>query len=260
MKLLSDGSYSIEDEVSIDGEGPSHFIFGRGWLLELLELDSGDFYFFNDGKEVRPRGPRFGIFYPSFSIVRSFVKSMRGRVQGIGAVETLPGLPDAPLIFETDFRGPFTSAGQALNVLQFARHRQSIEGNSGPSLLSLKAKRLIDENFQVYPSIARIAGRLGVSHSHLSRQFKNDYEISPSAYLHQLRVAEATHRLATGEPIIDVSMDVGYNDLSRFYKQFHKVTQTSPAVCREMLKTIGDDEPTSKNAKTRRAASVKIAV
>jgi len=31
-------------------------------------------------------------------------------------------------------------------------------------------------------------------------------------------------------------MDVGYNDLSRFYKQFRKKTQTSPGECRETLK------------------------
>ena len=74
--------------------------------------------------------------------------------------------------------------------------------------------------------------------------------MSPSAYLHHLRVAEATFRLAVGEPIIEISMDVGYNDLSRFYKQFHKVTKTSPAVCRSMLEAGNDSEFTSKNAKT----------
>jgi AraC-like DNA-binding protein len=260
MKLLSDGSYSIEDEISIDGEGISPFIFGRGWLLEIIELEAGEFYFFSNGNKVRPRGRRFGVFYPPFSIIVSFVKQMRGHVSGIGAVAPSPGLPDIPVLFETDFDGRFTCAADALEVLQLATDRQSIEFNSRASLLSLKAKRLIDENFEVYPSIARIAGRLDVSHAHLSRQFKRDFEMSPSAYLHQLRVAEATHRLGTGETIIDVSMDVGYNDLSRFYKQFHKVTQTSPAACREMLNAIGDTERISKNAKTTPPPRIKIAL
>jgi YesN/AraC family two-component response regulator len=35
-----------------------------------------------------------------------------------------------------------------------------------------------------------------------------------------------------GEAIIEVSGDVGYNDLSRFYKQFRKSTAASPGFCR----------------------------
>jgi len=237
MKVLRDGSYSIEDEVAIEGAGVSPFIFGRGWLLEILELKSGEFYFLRDGEEIRPRSRRFGIFYPPFTIVHSFVRNIKGRVRGVGAVKNLPGLPAASMIFETDFDEPFTSTDQAVGILASCRDGQSIEMNSKPSLLSLKAKRLIDENFLVYPSIARIADRIGVSHAHLSRQFKRDYEMSPSAYLHALRVAEATFRLSIGEEIIDISYEVGYNDLSRFYKQFHKKTQTSPAMCRALLKS-----------------------
>ena len=104
------------------------------------------------------------------------------------------------------------------------------------SPVSSKTKRLIDDNYLIYPSIARIAERLKVSHEHVSRQFKKDYGLTPSAYLHKLRVAEATFRLSKGEEIIDISLDVGYNDLSRFYKQFRKATRTSPAVCRKQVR------------------------
>jgi AraC-like DNA-binding protein len=237
MKLLRDGSYSIEDKIAIDGEGVSPFIFGRGWLLEILDLKSGEFFFLGDGEEIHPRSMRFGIFYPPFTIIRSFVRKIKGRVRGVGSTRLLPRLPSTPLIFETDFDEPFIGADQAIEILDLCRHSQSIEMNTRPSLLSLKAKRLIDENFLIYPSISRIADRLGVSHAHLSRQFKRDYQMSPSAYLHALRVAEATFRLSIGEEIIDISYDVGYNDLSRFYKQFHKKTQTSPAICRALLKS-----------------------
>jgi AraC-like DNA-binding protein len=61
-------------------------------------------------------------------------------------------------------------------------------------------------------------------------------------------MADTPLRLARGEPIIEVSAEVGYNDLSRFYKQFRKKTKTSPAACRDILNR---PESTSKNAKTR---------
>lgn len=235
MQLLADGAYSISDDVSIPGEGVSTFVFCAGWLLEIVEIESGEFFFFRDADEVRPRGNRFGIFYPPYTIIRSYVKELRGRVRGVGAIDHFVELPRAPMIFETDFAEPFTEARQAIEILNMCRHRQSIESGAKASLLSRKVKKLIDENYAVHPSIARIAARLKVSHEHLSRQFKRDYAMTPSAYLRQIRVADATFRLTTGEKIIDISQEVGYNDLSRFYKQFRKTTQTSPGDCRTIL-------------------------
>jgi AraC-like DNA-binding protein len=236
MQMLADGSFSISDSVDIKGEGCSFFVFGAAWLLEILDLEKGEFFFLSDGEPIRPAGRRFGIYYPPFTIIKSCVKDMKGSVAGVGAVGEPPsGLPSCPSIFETGFNGALTSAGQAVEIVQAASGIQPIEFNSKPSLLSIKGKKIIDENYRMYPSIARIAARLGVSHEHLTRGFKRDYGMSPSAYLHQLRVAEATHKLTLGEEIVDISMDVGYNDLSRFYKQFRKATKTSPGDCRTIL-------------------------
>ena len=207
-------------------------MIGPGWLLEIISLKSGEFYFVRNDEDVRPLSKHFGIFYPPFSIVRMGVKRMKADMIGVGAIEPIAGLPTLPLIFETDYDAPITSAGDAIIILDAARDKLSIELNSKPSLLSIKAKRIIDDNYHIYPSIARIAARLNVSPEHLSRQFKRDYEMSPSNYLHRLRMAEATYKLMKGEEIIDVSADVGYNDLSRFYKQFRKSTKTSPGNCR----------------------------
>ena len=239
MQILSDGAYAIDDVVSIDGSGDSPFVFGRGWLLEILTVESGEFYFFRNSEKIVPRTPHFGVFYPPFSFVRSYIVKLKGTVRGVGHTDLLAGLPAHPITFETGFERPFTSSADAIEVLSSAANVQSIEPNTAPSLLSIRTKRLIDENYLAVPSISRIAKKLNVSHAHLSRQFRRDFAMSPSEYLHHLRVAEATFRLSTGEPIIDVSHEVGYNDLSRFYKQFRKNTKTSPAVCRDILTNGG---------------------
>jgi AraC-like DNA-binding protein len=236
MQVLNDGGYAISDQVNIPGEGTTDFIFGRGWLLELVEITSGEYFFISDGTEVRPGRRCFGVFYPAFTFVRAFARNMRGSVVGAGSEQQYPGLPRSPFIFETERRSAFTTIGQALNTLERSRNRRPIDVCTKPSLLSLNAKRLIDENYLIYPSIARIAKKLKISHAHLSRQFRKDYGLSPSGYLHKLRVAEATFRLSRGEDIIEISQDVGYNDLSRFYKQFRKATHTSPAVCRTQVR------------------------
>ncbi len=235
MRILSDGGYAISDRLKIDGEGSSHFVFARGWLVEVVKIERGEYYFFSDGEEVRANEKHFGVFYPPFTLTRTFVKDVRGIVRGAGSVDRPESLPSKPFVFETHFREEFATATQALDLVNTALTRRSIEVNTAPSLTSIKAKRLIDENYLIYPSISRIAARLHISPEHLSRQFRRDFGLSPSGYLHQLRVADATFRLSVGEEIIDISQEVGYNDLSRFYKQFRKQTRTSPAACREFL-------------------------
>jgi AraC-like DNA-binding protein len=39
-------------------------------------------------------------------------------------------------------------------------------------------------------------------------------------------------RLSQGEKILDVGYEVGFNDTTRFYEDFRKVTGTSPGKCR----------------------------
>jgi len=235
MGILPGESYTFYDKIDIPGEGSSNFTFATGWLIEIVHLTAGEYHFYSDDKAVKPTSGHFGVFYPPFTLVKAFSRDIKGMVYGIGAVKCPPELPQQPMIFQTDHGEPFADLDQGLRILNSSTNKQIIEVNTRASLLSLRAKRMIDENYLIYPSISRIAARIGVSPEHLSRQFKRDYGLSPSSYLHQLRVAEATFRLSLGEQIIDISQEVGYNDLSRFYKQFKKSTGTSPAVCRDML-------------------------
>lgn len=239
-EFLSDGAYFFENELEIKGVLTATVITCAAWLLELCELKAGEIFFFSGDRRVRPQTKHFGILYPPFSITRPCFENAKSHFVGIAATETLPPkFRTVPVVFETAFAKPPTSVEQVFEILDSGGNYQSIETNPKASLLSLKAKRLIDENYIVYPSIARVAARLGVTHEHLSRQFKLDFEMTPSAYLRQLRVADVPLKLARGEEIINISQEVGYNDLSRFYKQFRKTTKTSPGVCQTIMKPGG---------------------
>lgn len=235
---LPGGLYFFEDELDGNNVFQANIITCAGWLLELIDLESGEIFFQTGAKEIRPNAKRLGIFYPPFSITRPCFKNMKGFVRGIAGTTELPGkFAKNPIVFETNFCPSPKSIKQIIEIFDSSRNIQSVEAYPKPSLLSIKAKRLIDENYQAFPSIARIAGRLKVSHEHLTRQFKRDFEMSPNAYLHMLRIADATFRLSQGEKIINISGDVGYNDLSRFYKQFRKSTANSPGFCQSAFKT-----------------------
>jgi AraC-like DNA-binding protein len=235
---LPGGLYFFEDELDGISVSAGNIITCAGWLLELLELKSGRLFFQKGAEEIRSNTKHVGIFYPPFSITRPGFRNLKGILRGIAGTVGLPAkLHKNPIVFETkNFPSP-KSIELIIEIFDSSRKVQSVEAYPKVSLLSLRAKRLIDDNYQIYPSIARIAGRLNVSHEHLTRQFKRDFEMSPNAYLHKLRIADATFRLFQGEKIINVSNDVGYNDLSRFYKQFRKSTENSPGFCQSAIKT-----------------------
>jgi AraC-like DNA-binding protein len=235
--FLADGAYLFQDELEVQGKLSAKVITCTAWLLELYELKAGAVFFVSGTREVRAPEKRFGVLYPPFTISQPSIENAKGFLVGVAAMESLPnGFSKVPTMFRTSFSEPPTSVVHALEIIRLGESHESVELNPKPSLVSVKAKRLIDENYLSYPSIARIAERLGVTHEHLSRQFKRDFEISPSNYLHQLRMADAPLRLAKGEEIVNVSQDIGYNDLSRFYKQFRKTTKTSPGICQTLMK------------------------
>lgn len=235
--LLPDGAYLFEDGLEVEGTFETTVITCAAWLLEYFELTAGEVFFLCGEKQIQPNTKHFGVLYPPFSIVRCSYVNTKGRLLGIAATEILPvDLKVTPIIFETDYSTSPVNTARAIEALLAGDNRQSIEAYPKASLISLKAKKLIDENYLAYPSIARIAARLKVSHAHLSRQFKRDFKMSPSDYLRRLRMADAPLLLARGEAIIDVSQAVGYNDLSRFYKQFRQTTSTSPGVCQTFMK------------------------
>jgi len=233
MEWSEGGAFLIEDVLEIRGAGAMTFVMCDRWLFELFELEAGEYSFMRGTQSVRPKTRRFGTFYPPFAILRVCFRDVRGRWTGMAAQAALPEqFMAAPILFETNCAEAPQSIEQVEEILASSYNRQSIELNPKPSLLSVKAKRLLDENYLIHPSIARISARLGVTHAHLTRQFKSDFGLTPSAYCHQVRIADAMFRLAKGEEIIDISQDVGYNDLSRFYKQFRKATTQTPGYCR----------------------------
>jgi AraC-like DNA-binding protein len=202
------------------------------WLLEMYALRTGDLFFMKGKTPVHPGTRRFGVLYPPFSIARPCFHGAQGDLVGLAGTKALPaGFSTGPIIFDLKLLH-LAPIGEILKARQ---NPESIEANPNASSLSIKAKKLIGEVRSSDPSIARIAGRLGVSNAHLSRQFRRDYGISPREYLHQLRIADVPLQLAKGGAIAEVSLDSGYRDLSRFYRQFGKITRSSPGRCRKIV-------------------------
>lgn len=90
------------------------------------------------------------------------------------------------------------------------------------------AKLMIDQTFDQGVSLAEIARQLGVAPATLSRSFHHCYGITPVQYRTRIRLYDSIRRLVRGIPVTETSLDVGFNDLSLFIKQFKRELSTPP--------------------------------
>lgn len=85
------------------------------------------------------------------------------------------------------------------------------------------------------------AGRLGVSARTFYRRFLKETGLSFARWMQQARLLEAVRRLAQGEPVTTVALDLGYQSPSAFTAMFHRALGSSPRAWRRQG---GDGPPT----------------
>ena len=79
-------------------------------------------------------------------------------------------------------------------------------------------------------SVCETLRALGYSYEHLARVFRQQYGITPVAYLHSVRVERAKRLLKQGELKVEaIASEVGYEDVVYFSRLFKRHTGTSPA-------------------------------
>ena len=226
MQMLSGGGAWLNGEMDLPVVGVSEsgpIVMGADWLLEMVR-------FHKDRRTV-------GLFYAPYGIVNLDLPqfAVQGKCSFVGW--SAPRNRPAPWL-QTSMvvdlgRTPLASSPEELISL-FAKPIpfRSLEVGADASSLTRAAKARISETYRDDIPISQIAAELKVSHAHLSRQFKRDFGFSLLNYRHRLRVSEATGRLYRGDKILDVGEEVGFNDTSRFYQGFRKITGVPPGKCR----------------------------
>ncbi len=97
-----------------------------------------------------------------------------------------------------------------------------------------KLKNLIDIMFYEANALNSEMEKIGLSRKRMTEIFKEEYGITPSSYVNNLRFKEAKRLLEkSNEEIIDIAFSVGFNSLSAFYKFFKERANMSPAAYRK---------------------------
>jgi len=222
----SDGFFSLKrrhDRLdSIYGQDTP----GSFWIAGLCETSRGTVeYLLADGTSVvAPK--RYFIFIPPFSIVRV---RLAGTKQTIRAVLSRTKAP--PVESKHAF---LIEADPLLSTTDLAR--RSIEYCISPSSIAFRSKALIDEGYFEPLKIQNVAKKLRTSSTVMGRYFKKDFGCSPIQYRNSLRVMDAAMKLVEGQTISEVFQDVGFEDLSRFYRTFRAIATVTPGRFRSKRK------------------------
>ena len=96
--------------------------------------------------------------------------------------------------------------------------------------------RYIEENLDQDLSLAALSKKCFYNPSYFSRIFKERYSLPLSEYVMKKRIEKAKELLLTTDYAINkISLMVGFNNKSFFYKMFFKFYGTTPLQCRKTL-------------------------
>lgn len=93
-----------------------------------------------------------------------------------------------------------------------------------------KLKSIIDSSFSNNLDLGLCAKELNISKEWLIKYFKKSYNITPISYRNKKRLMEAFMRLhLNSEKVLDLSHQVGFNDLKQFNTLFKDNIRTQPS-------------------------------
>ena len=200
--------------IEVKNEFLATIITTDNWILTKVLLQNCHYQFYVDDSLVVVSDREFLLFIPSFSVVQFLISP--GMSFTFGYSSPLPGLASHPLVATGVKLKAVVESGFKPELLKNAKVI-SVTRCSKPSALGLAAN-----------SLGMVAHRLNTSPEVLSRTFRRDFGLTPIEYRSRVRINSAINLLVNGANILETAFDVGFNDLSRFYKQFQKITALSP--------------------------------
>ncbi len=186
----------------------------------------------------RARGPAAGdagwhyrMFYPSADIVQE-ATSEAGLVARPGSFH-IPSVHDRQIFERIELlhhlsRSQHAEAMQIetlfIELMTLALHRHAGTAMaSSPSHHRVGlgvARQLIEDGFELAPSLDALARAAGLSKFEFVRQFRGQFGLPPHAYLRLVRVRRARDHISAGGALADCAMACGFADQAHMTRAF----------------------------------------
>lgn len=202
--------------------------FGNYNLYAYAHLNKGDLIIKTQGQTHEVSG-LVSIFIPAFSIIHWQIFSKNIEWNAYISHQSFSKDDSCVSLFNTTLTKP-NSVSEIASWLKSNKPYFIFNKSKSNNDAASDAKKYIDTNFQDCIEIADLANRFNLSASQLSKIFKKSYGISPVEYRSKLRVFQSMYDLLTqNKEVVDIAFSSGFNDLSRFNKQFKKITNSTPS-------------------------------
>ena len=207
----------------------------------FLQLPGEECYYFDERANDAPW--EFLYILLSGDSVRPYYEYAVNRLGNV--MEFPPYHPAVKLLFEMHrkakdglFQNAFAADGEAFRFLCLPCDAGcSPTGRTG---LIDSAKAYMDEHFAEPITLSQAAEALGVSQSHLSREFVRQTGENPIHYLIKVRIEHAVRLLvSTDAALHEISRRCGFSDVNYFSKVFKKYMKIPPGEFRRKMQSQG---------------------
>lgn len=230
VRLTSGGFVRIDQFYNVRDAGTGTDVTGKYWILGLVRVHSGSIRFRSGDEWVSPPSNPFVMFVPPYQLIEAELSELKSENQGIAWSKPLPAFaPKDAVVFVPPFHACPETVDELHKMIKGASAERVISRAPKASAISRRIKRSLDLSYMDSCKISNIAAQLRIRPNVLTKHFRNTYGMTPVNYRHWLRVMDAMMQLMEGKAIVDVAQDVGFEDLSRFYKQFKKIASGPPA-------------------------------
>ncbi len=226
---ISHGLYRMDQLIQMTGQETGYDATGNYWIVGCVKVLSGEVKFLRDGKKVDPGGESFILAMPKHSVVSVVVKDATTVNSAVFSKLATPKLfPAEPIVFPIEKPVTFLSLDDVEQVLRGAAQARSIQRTSRPNPKTHRLVKYFGEHFQENIPLPELAAKFGLAPSVLSRVFRRDWGKPPIHFRNYLRILDSFRHLAEETAVTDVAFEVGFNDLSRFMKQFKGTVGYTP--------------------------------
>jgi len=150
--------------------------------------------------------------------------------------------PEHPVVFENLFSAllgrykvgrerDYACLSMLYEILAEAEHESTRAERAAIPRRMREARERIDRGYaDSMLGVQQLAAQAGVSEVYFRREFKECFGMSPRAYIRKIRMENAKLLLETGYyPVGEVALRCGFDSISYFSSEFHKVTGRTPS-------------------------------
>lgn len=215
-----------------DGSDLRVVVTHQAAVVALVQVEAGTVTFPLAAGEL-PAPSRFVLCLPPRSIVP--MRFHGARVRSDGVADFAP-LWSGQAAFWPTAQQQMPLSREAVQALLAPDAATLLDPDAGVAAAVVRARALLHEQLALPAPVRLAALRVGMAADTLTRLFSAAYGLPPKQYCHRARLFEAVLRLLSGQSILETAFNVGFNDVSRFYRQFKRVVRTTPGEYAEIGK------------------------